>query len=580
VSCAPAGAARSAWRRCIACGWALVQTQRAPLALAALALLMSLPSLGLGLVLDDRTYMRLFAAGRTPLDLLYESSAAIAHEKQLGVFAWWSDERLSIHFFRPLSALWHWLDQRLWPESAWWMHLENCLIYAGLVALVSVLYRKLVPSNAKLTGLAALMFTVDESHAQSVGWIASRHLLLSTSFALGSLLLHMHSRARPASWARWASVACCSAGLLCGEFGLVALAYLVAYAGVFESGRLRARLWSVAPQLLVGLTWLAAYGARGFGVRAASWFRDPWTAPVATLAGGLADLPLWLLSQLGGDVANLALGLPQNLARALALALLLPLLALLVPPLAASKPARFFASGMLLCCGLLFSTVPQDRLLLAASFGGFGWLACFVYSVSERSSALVRSCAPALCVPHLVVAPLVFIPVLAGLSAIDACAVALAQAVPKTGTAQAIAVNLPLELLTNVAWTLRDGSDVPLHQLYAGFSSLTATRPDAHTLELAADGGWGTRPLERMFSTAEGMPRRGDARSVGGMRATVLELTDGGLPRRVRFEFPDALETSDRTWLVWDGRRPKRWQPPAIGAKVEVPGASMLSLLF
>ena len=570
----------SAWRRALERGWALIQTERAPQALAALALVMSLPSLGLGLVLDDRTYMRLFSEGRTPLDLLYESPAAIAHEKQVGVFAWWSGEQLSLHFFRPLSALWHWLDQRLWPEAAWWMHLENCLIYAGLIALVSVLYRRLVPSDARIAALAALMFTVDESHAQSVGWIASRHLLLSTAFALSALLLHVRGRTRAQPWAHWGSVACCALGLLCGEFGLVALAYLAAYAWVFESGRLRVRLASIAPQLILGVVWLIAYGRHGLGVRAASWFRDPWTAPGATLAAGLADLPVWLLSQLGGDVANLALGMTSTLARVLGLLLFLPLLALLAPPLAASKPARFFATGMLLSCGMLFATVPQDRLLLAASFGGFGWLSCFMYSVTERSSALVRSCAAGLCVPHLVVAPLVFVPVLGGLSAIDACAAALAQAVPSTGTQQAIVVNVPLELLTNVAWTLRGGSDVPLHQLYAGFSSLTATRRSATTLELAADGGWGTRPLERMFNTAQGMPHPGETRQVSGMRATVLEATEDGLPRRVRFEFPDALEAHGRTWLVWDGRRPRAWQPPKIGAQVEVPTASMLSLLF
>jgi hypothetical protein len=541
---------------------------------------MSLPSLGLGFQLDDRTYHRLFAEGRTPFNLLYETSSAIAHAKSVGVFAWWSADHLSLHFFRPFAALWHWLDHRLWPDSAWLMHLENCLTYALLVAIVTALYRELVPANAKLAALAALMFTVDESHAQSVGWIASRHLLLSTLLALAALLLHVHGRRQQHRWSRWAGVACCALALLSGEFGLTALAYLVAYAWIFEPGRLRARLASVWPQLLLGVFWLSAYGTRGFGVRAASWFRDPWTAPAATLAGGLADLPIWLVSQLGGDVANLALGMPQNLARVLALALLLPLAALLVPPLAASKAAQFFATGMLLSCLMLFSTVPQDRLLLAASFGGFGWLACFMDGVSERTSALVRSCAAGLGVPHLMVAPLAFIPLLGGLSAIDACAIALAELVPKTGTSQAIAVNVPLELLTNAAWSVRGGSDVPLHQLYAGFSPLTATRPNAQTLELSVEPGWGTRPLERMFNTAKDMPLRGQSRQVAGMRVTVIGVTTDGLPQRVRFEFPDSLETAGRVWLVWDGRRPTRWQPPAIGAKLEVPGASMLSLLF
>jgi hypothetical protein len=64
------------------------------------------------------------------------------------------------------------------------------------------------------------------------------------------------------------------------------------------------------------------------------------------------------------------------------------------------------------------------------------------------------------------------------------------------------------------------------------------------------------------------------------MRATVVGVDADGLPNRVRFEFADSLESPGRIWLVWDERRPKRWQPPAIGARVEVPAASRLSLVF
>jgi hypothetical protein len=234
---------------------------------------------------------------------------------------------------------------------------------------------------------------------------------------------------------------------------------------------------------------------------------------------------------------------------------------------------------MLASCVLLFATVPQDRLLLAASFGGFGWLACFMCGVSANASAFVRSTADFLRVPHLLVAPLMFIPLLGGLTAIDGAAQALADAVP-TGTSQAIALNVPLELLTNAAWSVRHGSEVPLHQLYAGFSPLKVTRPDARTLELAVEAGWGTRPLERMFTAAQAMPQLGAERVVAGMHVTVLAVSTDGLPQRVRFEFADALETPSRVWLVWQDRRPVRWTPPAIGTQVEVPPASMLSLVL
>jgi hypothetical protein len=551
----------------------------APLWLGAVAFALSLPSLALGLQLDDRTYLRLFAAGRTPLELLHESSGALAELKRQGVFAWWSGASFSIHFLRPGAALTHWLEYQWWPHTAWLMHLVNCALYAALVSIATVLYRELFGSTSKLAVLAAIMFCVDESHAQSVGWIASRHIVLATLFALLALYLHIRGRTRGSAWLQVASVVSHLLALLSAEFGLATLAYLIAYAVVLESGSLWSRVRTIAPHLVIGALWVSLYVSLGGGVRDSVWYRDPIHAPLDVLIQGLADLPIWLLSQLGGDVASAALVLPQWLARVLALLLFLPLLALLITPLRDFVQARFFAVGMLLSCVLLFATVPQDRLLLATSFGGFGWLACLIGGVREKASTLVRTSVAALRLPHLIVAPLAFIPTLGGVSAVDGAARALAAAVP-VGVTQAVAVNLPLELLTNAAWSVRDGDRVPLHQLYAGFSALSATRTDSKTLELATDGAWCTRPLERMFTAAHSMPVTGEVRSVDGMRVTVLAVDDGGLPTRVRFQFADALESPGRIWLVWQDRRPARWQPPAIGARVEVPAASRLTLVF
>src|SRR5688572_9261679 len=157
----------------------LLESPRAPLVLALLALVMALPSLSLGLQLDDRTYLRLFASGRAPLELLHEEAAALAEAKQRGVFSWWSGADFSIHFLRPLTAWSHWLEFQLWPDSPWLMHLVNCLLYAVLVFVAASIYRELSGPDGKLAGLAALMFAVNESHAQSVGWITSRHLVLA-----------------------------------------------------------------------------------------------------------------------------------------------------------------------------------------------------------------------------------------------------------------------------------------------------------------------------------------------------------------------------------------------------------------
>ena len=558
----------------------LLYSPAAPFVLAGLALLLSLPSLGLGVQLDDRTYRRLFAEGRNPLDLLHETEAALAHAKQLGVFSWWSGSEFTIYFLRPLSALSHQLEFALWPDAIWLMHGTNCALYALLVLIATLLYRELSPSDPRLAGLAALMFAVNESHAQVVGWVTSRHVMLSSLFALLAVLLHVRSRARRSPTLLLASALCTALALLSGELGVIALGYIVAYALAFESGALRSRLISTAPHVLIGAAWLAVYAALGCGVHDAGWYRDPIQRPFYTLLQGLVDSPLWLLSALGGDCANLGLVMPQTLARVLAVLLLAPLAWLIVPVLGSSRLARFYALGTLLSCAVLFATVPQDRMLMVMSFGGFGWLACFFVSVGEHSSLLLRSSAAGLSFPHLVMAPLGFIPLLGGALGVDASAQALAEAVPRAGVTQAVAVNLPLELLTNAAWSIRDASTTPLHQLYAGFSELSAERIDAKTLELSVEDGWCTRPFERLFTTPSSLPKLGETRSAEGMRATVVEVSADGLPKRVRFQFEDGLESASRVWLAWDGRRPVRWTPPAPGKRVEVPSASRLSLLF
>src|SRR3954453_3699628 len=132
------------------------------------------------------------------------------------------------------------------------MHLLNCLLYAGLVWVATLAYRVLFGRELKLAALAALMFCIDESHAQSVGWIASRHVVLATLFALTALYLHVRSRREASLKLQVASLGAHALSLLSAEFGLATLAYLVAYAAIFESGTLLRRVRTIAPHVLIG----------------------------------------------------------------------------------------------------------------------------------------------------------------------------------------------------------------------------------------------------------------------------------------------------------------------------------------
>jgi len=552
------------WRRLNA----VLQSRHAPALLGALAVVLSLPTLGLGLQTDDHLLMMRLEEGATATDLFTAVPERVREQREHGVFAWWSSPEFEIRFFRPLSALSHALERALWPDAAWAMHMVNALLYGLLVTVATLLYRRILGSGS-IAGLAALLFTVDEGHALAVGWISSRNTLLAAFFALLALLLHIRGREQSALVYRIASPICTGLALLSGELGLSALTLLVAYAGWMEGGPRRARWSALGPHAGVALIWGAVYVAQGYGVHETGWYRDVRAEPLASLLQAVLDLPLWALAQLGPSIASAATSLPATAVRLVALVLVLPILALMIPSLRASRHARFFATAMLLSTAPLCTTMPQDRVLVCASFGAFGWIACVLEDRAREASRIWRIGTRALSTVHLVVAPLLFIPMLRSLDGVERASRALADAIPD-GARDVVVVNLPMELLSAYApaMLLRAGEPRPasLHQLYAGASELTVERIDDRTLDVTARTGWGRIPFERLFASERHL-RSVESAAAAGLHARVVERLADGRPLRVRFAFADRLEAAGRHWLIWSRAGPVAWKPPANGAR-------------
>ena len=539
--------------------------------LLAIALALSAPSLGYGMQADDHLLLLNARTGAAPWALYSAEPADLVRARNLGALGWWSSTDLSIGFLRPLASLTHFVEFIAWPQAAWAMHLSNLVLYAVLLLIATKLYRQLLPDPGS-AGLAALMFAIDAGHAQSVGWISGRNTVLVAIFVLAAVLEYISARRAQVPRFGGRSVVYFGLALLCGESGISTLAYLLAYGLVMETGPLRARLAPLWPHAAVALVWAISYGLLHCGTHGMTLYRG-LDSPLQILGQGLLDLPLWLFSLFGLSVVSLCLVLPVSLMRSLAVVLALPVLALLWPVLRHSRLGRFLMLAMLLSIAPLLATMPQDRLLIAASFGASGVIACFFEFARSRSGTRERWGRCCFATLHLALAPLLFLQGLNGAGLIEkGVRIVLAQ-LPDMAGKELVVVNSPSELLNpyalSAAWNAGIALPASLHQLYSGSRQPVVTRVDARTLEMSVPGGWGGPPIEAtVLHGGKGVPRAGAVIQVANMRVQVLSATTDGMPERVRFEFPNSLESPDRLWLSWRHGRLAGWAPPVRGTSV------------
>jgi Tfp pilus assembly protein PilF len=96
--------------------------------------------------------------------------------------------------FRPITFASLALDRSLAGGHAWFFHLVNLLLHAGVTLLLYLVLKKLLErlANGPTTAwVAALLFAVHPIHTEAVASIANRSELLAAGFLLGAWLLHV-----------------------------------------------------------------------------------------------------------------------------------------------------------------------------------------------------------------------------------------------------------------------------------------------------------------------------------------------------------------------------------------------------
>jgi hypothetical protein len=608
-----------------------LSSHRAMRWVVVLAAVLTLPTLGLGFMLDDYSHRLMLdrtflvpGGERALWDLFRFQDGDRTTFRELleaGVAPWWTVPDFRLAFFRPLTSLLHAVDYTFFSKVPAIMHAENIALYAAIVAIVAALYRRFL-GTPWVAALAALMFAVDDAHAMVIAWIANRNALLAAAFGFGALLVHARSRqdlARTESSsnesspkkgsptqgssekgsrnrARRRDVLAASAlfalALLSGEAAVASVVYIVAYAVWLDDAPARSRAMSLFPYGLITVVWFATYHIAGYGSHGGGFYVDPLGERARYALAVLERAPVLLLAQFAFPPADLWLAVPKRLvpvACAVVATIVVSGGIVLWKVVRRERTARFFATGMALSILPLCATWPNDRLLLAVGFGAFGLVALFLARVRELSGPLrwaARPLAAVFVFFHLVAAPL-FLPVReVGAKPmfkrpLDRAAASL-PIHDGSDLETFVIVNAPNALIPMFAGTQRvveTGAKGPAHVRLLGVTlagTLGIERVDERTLALSFSEGFPNDPLSHFFRDSGTPFEPGNETNLDGLRVHVDSCDRDGHATRVLYRFDVPLEDRKLVWLIWEKTAFVSYRVPAIGSRETRPAIALM----
>jgi hypothetical protein len=597
----------------------LLSRRGLPIMVAALAVLLCLPSLWLGLQNDDHI-LRLVLSDpplnpewtRTPIDtftFVNGDEELIRRGIEKCQLPWWTNPRLRLAFLRPITGLTHWIDFRVWPDLPWLMHVQSLLWFAGAVVAAALFYRRIL-LPAWVAGLAALLFAIDDAHGMPAVWIANRNASIGIFFGL--LALIAHDRWRRDRWGPGGIVAPIAllAGLLAGEIALAAGAYLLAYALFLDEDAWPRRLTSLIPGGVAGAAWWIAYRAMNYGASGSGVYIDPGASPLVFVKAVVERAPILFFGQwaLPSGLHNMLSLDSAHFAWLVAVVLMAVIASLLLPVLKRDRVARFFALGMILSLVPACATFPDDRLLFFVGFGGMGLLAQFLAAVWQRAdwvpSSRIRLLPLQIACWAFIVIHFVFAPLALAMTTntvrtfgtiIDRAASSLPSD-PMVTEQSVLIVNSPTAFISIYGPLVQafQGRPIPGRTLIlgSGINPTTISRPATNIIAIRPDGGYliepgsprpgheATQPpfhpayflqmLDHLYRDATPM-RAGDRILYGGASVQISEATEDGRPIEIEVYFNVDLEDPSLRWLQWRNGVYVPFEPPAIGETVVLP---------
>lgn len=570
-------------------------SRRAFVWITAVATLLAATSVGPHRALDD-WILGLIATGRGRavgldrgvLDLFTFTVGDPANNHRLmdvGVMLpWWTDDKLHIAFFRPLTSLTHLLDERLWPESAVLMHLQSLFWFSVMLLSAAFAYVRLERSAPLVAGLAFLLFALDDAHGTIVAWLSNRNALIAG--ALGFVVIAAHDvwrrGGRPS--AAVAALVAFALGLGAGEIAVGALGYVAAYALFLDSGSPSRRALTVLPYAAVLVVWRLAWARAGYGAHGSGAYLDPIADPVGFLSAAPAKLVMLFHGQFSAPPSDLAFLAPPS-HRPLLLSvgtLTVVVVAWLLAPFVRDAMGRFWAAGALLALVPAAATFPSDRLLVFVGLGAMSLLArlfrAFVADGSAGTLALgLRSVITGLLILlHVGLTPLL-LPFRSAQMALFALAEERGIAeIPSDAAVRdktVVVLAAPTVLFANYIQAERELLGIPrpehLYVLAGASSPIDLERSDANEVTLRPEGGFLYTPLERHYRGDVAAMKPGYVVHLSAMDARVASVGADGRPRAVRFSF--TKPAGDYLFVRWMHGRFEPCPLPARGEHLTIP---------
>lgn len=573
----------------------LARGRRFPVFVGGLAILLALPALGVGWMIDDY-YHRVILLEKSRLCGLLGSPAEMFRfftgdpERtrglmDVGAFPWWTDPEIKGEFLQAIPTLTHRLDYVLWPDSPVLMHAHSLLWLGAAAAVAAVLYRRMLGATW-VAAAAALLFALDDARGATVGFLANRNVLVAATFGIAALIFHDRWRRDGSRIAACLAPLLLLAALFSKEEGIGTCAYLVAYGLFIDPGRWRRGCAALLPHLVAVVSWRALRGSWGYGVRYMGIYIDPLTDPARFAMAVAERFPILLLGQWSPIPADFVIVQGPTTYRffvAGALIFLGLLAWAFAPLLRRDRQARFWGAGMLFATIPVCATIPMDRLLTFTGIGAAGLLArywAFAFGDGEEAPPQCRwrrVVAWLLIFVHAVLAP-IGLPIRAA-SPMGPLWVERRTYVqnwddPSFEGKTVVIVNAPSPVHAGYLALRREaaGLPAPLHTraLAPAIPDVTIRRLDERTLAIRPGAGYLEWLLDEVFRSELRPLALGERVELSGMTATVVDLTPDGRPAEVTFRFDRSLESPSLVWLCFRGQRFERFIPPAVGREVTI----------